>query len=72
MNLKDELAESGDVYLRDIELFLMCLFKDVPNGGVVCDELEWNSEKGGAKILIPVIGSTRSKEGELTCKRCVL
>ena len=65
MNLKDEIAESGDVYLRDIELFLMCLFKDMPHGGVVCDELEWNSQKGGAEILVSVVGSARSKKGEL-------
>ena len=44
----------------------MCLFKDVPNGGVVCNELEWNGKKGGAEILISVIGSAGSKEGKLT------
>ena len=50
----------------------MCLFEDVANGGVVCNELEWNSKEGGAEILIPVIGSARGKERKLTSERCVL
>ena len=42
-NLKNEFTEACDVYLRDVELFLMCLFKNMPHGGVVCDVLEWYS-----------------------------
>ena len=52
----------------DVKKFLMCLFKDVAYGGVVCDELEWNSKEGGAEMLIPVVGSTKGKEGELACE----
>ena len=45
--MKYEFAESGDVYLCDVEQVLVCLFENVANSGVVCDELEWNSKKGG-------------------------
>ena len=56
----------------DVEQVLVCLFEDVAKSGVVCNELEWNSKKGGAEILIPVIRSAGGKERELTCERCVL
>ena len=70
--MKYEFAESGDVYLCDVEEVLVCLFEDVANSGVVCNELEWNIKEGGAEILIYVIGSARGKERELTSERCVL
>ena len=46
----------------------MCLFEDVAYSGVVCDELEWNGQEGGAEMLVTVVGSTRGEEGELSCK----
>ena len=55
----------------DVEKFLMCLFEDVAYCGVVCDELEWNGKESGAEMLVPVVGPTRGKEGELACKWCV-
>ena len=42
-NLEDEFTKTCDVYLRDVELLLVRLFKDAPHGGVVCDVLEWYS-----------------------------
>ena len=56
----------------DVDWFLMCLFENVANDGVVCDKLEWNSKKGGAEILIPVIRSAGGKERKLACERCFL
>ena len=41
MNLEDEFAEACDIYLRDVELFFMCLLKNVSNSGVSSDVLEW-------------------------------
>ena len=47
----------------------MCLFEDVTYCRVICDELEWNGQEGGTKVLVPVVGTTRGKEGELARKR---
>ena len=55
----------------DFEKFLMCLFENVTYCRMICDELEWNDKEGGAKMLVPVVGTTRGEEGELSRKRCV-
>ena len=49
----------------------MCLFENVTRCRVICDKLEWNGKEGGAKVLVPVVGTTRGEEGELSRKRCV-
>ena len=36
----------------------MCLFKEVAYSRVICDELEWNCEKGGAEVLVPLVWPT--------------
>ena len=41
MYLEDEFTETCDVHLRNVELFLVCLFKDVSHCGVIRDVLEW-------------------------------
>ena len=62
MNLENEFTEACDVYLRDVELFFMCLLKDVPHCGVIRDILEWYSQKTGAQVVISVVGAARSEE----------
>ena len=62
MYLEDEFTETCDVHLRNVELFLVRLFKDVSHRGVIRDVLEWYSKKGGAEVLIFVIGATRGNE----------
>ena len=44
--------------MRDVERVLMCLFKEVTYGEVICDELEWNCKKGGAEVLVTLVWST--------------
>ena len=62
MNLEDEFAEAYDIYLRDVELFFMCLLKDVPHFGVIRDTLERYSQKSGTQVVISVVGAARSEE----------
>ena len=49
----------------------MCLFENVTYVRVICDELERDGKEGGAQVLVPVVGTTRGEEGELSRKRCV-
>ena len=62
MNLENEFTEACDIYLRDVELFFMCLLEDVPHCRVIRDILERYGQESGTKVVISVVGAARSEE----------